>query len=288
MKNKFWVFASIVVIISKFISCVSLQEMSVNVPEQQNMQVLGQVSTSFTSFHFFHAYNREKLKNRIYVELSRNARQRYPGNNVDVRNIVITGHYSPWNIPFHWAYLASPIILNIQRIRATGDVVIFNDNLQTMDMSQAQNLSPPSPVSPAIQVSPSSPVSPENQTTAPAQNLSAGFLFENGTILGYTDMLSNPTDMVIPSEINGIRVTAIGNRAFERLNLTSVVIPTSVTQIGANAFPTSTSLARIIIGGNVSMQPNSFGGHFIGSYNRNNMRAGTYTFRIGAGWEHNP
>ena len=45
-----------------------------------------------------------------------------------------------------------------------------------------------------------------------------------------------PTDVVIPSEIEGHPVTSIGFGAFESKGLTSVVIPNSVTSIGDGAF----------------------------------------------------
>ena len=42
--------------------------------------------------------------------------------------------------------------------------------------------------------------------------------------------------IIIPSEINGIKVTGIATDAFRSKGLTSVVIPNSVTSIGINAF----------------------------------------------------
>ena len=45
-----------------------------------------------------------------------------------------------------------------------------------------------------------------------------------------------PTEVVIPDEIDGHPVTAIGSKAFYHKELTSVTIPDSVTTIGASAF----------------------------------------------------
>jgi len=67
------------------------------------------------------------------------------------------------------------------------------------------------------------------------------FVFDSttGTITGY---LGTDTDIIIPSTINGVDVTSIGDYAFyDRTNdvgvgLTSVVIPNSVTSIGKSAF----------------------------------------------------
>lgn len=54
-------------------------------------------------------------------------------------------------------------------------------------------------------------------------------------------------DVVIPAEIEGKPVTAIGNRAFFGASLTSVRIPGSVTQIGGAAFADCKSLTSVSI-----------------------------------------
>ena len=59
--------------------------------------------------------------------------------------------------------------------------------------------------------------------------------------------------MNIPSEINGTPVTTIGNAAFRDSSVTSVTIPDSVTEIGANAFAGCTNLTSVnYIGGDWS------------------------------------
>ena len=76
-----------------------------------------------------------------------------------------------------------------------------------------------------------SPVSADN-ITDPTTGLK--FDTSTGTITGYTGI---PTNIVIPSAINGVSVTSIGNDAFEYCSsLTSVTIPSSVTSIGDDAF----------------------------------------------------
>jgi BspA type Leucine rich repeat region (6 copies) len=58
----------------------------------------------------------------------------------------------------------------------------------------------------------------------------------------------------IPTNINGLTVTSIGEAAFEGDNnlLTSVTIPNSVTSIGVNAFSECSSLASVTIGNSVT------------------------------------
>ena len=62
-------------------------------------------------------------------------------------------------------------------------------------------------------------------------------------VIGYTGEV---TDLVIPSEINGLPVTGIRERAFlECSSLTSIVIPDTITSIGEYTFYDCTSLTSI-------------------------------------------
>jgi hypothetical protein len=70
------------------------------------------------------------------------------------------------------------------------------------------------------------------------------------TITGYT---GSGGAVVIPATTNGYPVISIGNSAFEgNLNMTSVIIPDSVTSIGYLAFNFCTSLTNVTIGNNVT------------------------------------
>ncbi len=80
----------------------------------------------------------------------------------------------------------------------------------------------------------------------PTQGLSQ-FNFEtnNGTLtlVGYS---GSEAVVVVPSSVNGLPVTSIGDAVFvERTNLTSCVIPTGITNIGVMAFYLCTSLTNI-------------------------------------------
>ncbi|AKB29104.1 Chitin binding protein [Methanosarcina siciliae T4/M] len=66
------------------------------------------------------------------------------------------------------------------------------------------------------------------------------------TITGYTGPAG---DLVIPSEIDGLPVTAIAKNALSGSPLTSVVIPDSVTSMGAGAFNNCDDLTSIDMGG---------------------------------------
>jgi hypothetical protein len=73
---------------------------------------------------------------------------------------------------------------------------------------------------------------------------------QNGTITGY---LGSGGDVEIPNQINGIKVTGIGRKAFfDCSNVTSVIIPNSVTSIGDCAFLECTGLKEITIPNSVT------------------------------------
>lgn len=75
------------------------------------------------------------------------------------------------------------------------------------------------------------------------------FNLTTGTITKYN---GTDTVVVIPSKINGVTVTTIGTDAFLGLNITSVTIPDSVTEIGANAFADCTNLTSVNYAGDWS------------------------------------
>lgn len=85
-------------------------------------------------------------------------------------------------------------------------------------------------------------------TVAAATN-TFDFNLTTGTITKYN---GTDTVVVIPSKINGVTVTTIGTDAFLGLNITSVTIPDSVTEIGANAFAGCTKLTSVNYAGDWS------------------------------------
>ena len=128
-----------------------------------------------------------------------------------------------------------------------------------------------------------------------------------GTVTKYTGLASS---VVIPANINGVPVTAIGCGVFFDMELTSVTIPDGVTSVGEYAFynnqltsvalPDSVSsigaaafgsnkLTSVTIGGNVSLGKEveegwtnpSFSEEFFNFYNDNGMKAGTYLYSDG-------
>lgn len=92
------------------------------------------------------------------------------------------------------------------------------------------------------------------QTTGAAANIDqSDFKFDEstGTITKY---IGNENEVVIPSEINGVTVTSIGDGAFSSSsnlsncnNITQITIPDSVTRIGNNAFSDCQNLENVVI-----------------------------------------
>ena len=87
-------------------------------------------------------------------------------------------------------------------------------------------------------------------------------LSEDGAYYSVTDYTGTATEVVIPSTYEGLPVAGIGNSAFENCSeLTSVVIPDSVTNIGNNAFNNCSSLTSVYITDIAAWCNISFGGY---------------------------
>lgn len=70
------------------------------------------------------------------------------------------------------------------------------------------------------------------------------------TIIDYTG--SENGELVIPSELDGRAVTGIGEKAFYEEDMTSVILPESVTYIGDEAFYFCSKLRKLLISENVT------------------------------------
>lgn len=89
----------------------------------------------------------------------------------------------------------------------------------------------------------------ENQSAeeepVPAAEESQEFVFDNGTITGYTGTSS---EIVIPEEIDGIPVTAIGMTAFAGMeNIVKVSFPSTLKRIGNGAFSKCVNLSGNLV-----------------------------------------
>ncbi|GAB6390923.1 MAG: leucine-rich repeat domain-containing protein [Treponematales bacterium] len=82
--------------------------------------------------------------------------------------------------------------------------------------------------------------------------------------------------VTIPAKISGKPVTAIGQEAFSSNELTSVVIPNSVTFIESEAFSGNEKLTSVTLGANCVMSEGSIDARFYTDYFCNSRKAGTY------------
>lgn len=69
----------------------------------------------------------------------------------------------------------------------------------------------------------------------------------NDGTLSVKNDVSLPSEVIIPTIVNGKEVRSIGTKAFEARNVSSVTIPSSVTNIGKEAFSSCTCLMDITI-----------------------------------------
>lgn len=86
--------------------------------------------------------------------------------------------------------------------------------------------------------------------TAPATQAQLTYTTNNGalTVAGFTMFQNN---VIIPSSVNGLPVTSIGNFVFSADTMAFVTIPNSVTNIGAQAFAFCDNLAFVTMGNSV-------------------------------------
>ena len=87
-----------------------------------------------------------------------------------------------------------------------------------------------------------------------AQNESDFKTNGKGTIIGYDGW---DTMIVIPAQIGGVPVTAIGDDVFKNMGITAITIPVNIKYIGENAFANN-QLTSVIIPDGVSIGGSAF------------------------------
>ncbi|MDR0721914.1 MAG: CsgG/HfaB family protein [Treponema sp.] len=105
-------------------SCVSLEDRIMTAQEQQEVRIIGSVNATWTATNVLHIVNEQAIKRKAYAELKALAQRRYSGN-IDIQNIIISGSFSWWNVLWAYLWFISPVILDVQKISATGDVVDY-------------------------------------------------------------------------------------------------------------------------------------------------------------------
>jgi hypothetical protein len=128
----------------------------------------------------------------------------------------------------------------------------------------AQPAQPAQPAAPAAPAARQTPEAVPEPAPAPAAPVSAPEVASeerdfttdnNGTIVSYEGWADK---IVIPAQIGGKTVQAIGSEAFKGFGLTSVTIPGSVTQIGVNAFARCAGLASVTLSRRTQVEDGAF------------------------------
>jgi PBP1b-binding outer membrane lipoprotein LpoB len=91
-KAKIIVFGMILMVILN--GCVSMSDRELTFEQRSSADIVGTVTTKFTTWQWLHIPSRNAIKAKAYSELKKIAAQQY-GGNVEVQNITITGAFSP-------------------------------------------------------------------------------------------------------------------------------------------------------------------------------------------------
>jgi len=102
-------FLLVLLVTSFLVSCVSLQDRALSATDKNETEIIGSVKTEFGSFQNFNIVNKEKISGQAYIRLLNMAKSQY-GNNVDIRNIKITGGFSGLEV---LGLAAGPVAFNI-------------------------------------------------------------------------------------------------------------------------------------------------------------------------------
>ncbi|MCL2044395.1 MAG: penicillin-binding protein activator LpoB [Treponema sp.] len=162
MKKTFISWIAMIVLVTLFGACVSLEDRELTMQERSQVEVLSSVTVSFPSFQFFNITNERSIKNKAYAELRRAAQRQFSGD-IDIKNITIAGSGSGWEalyivvptliagglaygygemdsalfttgIAAGGAAAATLIFGNFQKITATGDVVMLNTRARASEV----------------------------------------------------------------------------------------------------------------------------------------------------------
>jgi TolB-like protein len=159
-KNSLFGAISAVVLVGFLGSCVSLEDKMMTTLERQETEVIGSVTAEFTSYQFFSFINGTRIKSKAYAELKKAAAREYGKyGNIDIRNIVMSGGASGWEVlnvlgagitgyTTIWLAGVAPVfypiggiiafwgIGNTQKITATGDVVLYGTASRPRELAQ--------------------------------------------------------------------------------------------------------------------------------------------------------
>jgi len=134
MKKLFFVIVTVVFCSISFGSCVSLTSNPMTSTEAQ-MQVLGEVKSTITSFHFLHIYSSSLLKQKAYKVLMDEAIIKYGhygADVLDIKNISLKGgSNTAMLLSSAWVLFLPYVFFNVQDIECKGTVIINPNKVKT-------------------------------------------------------------------------------------------------------------------------------------------------------------
>lgn len=74
-----------------------------------------------------------------------------------------------------------------------------------------------------------------------------GYIALSNDTLAVTQYTGTATEVEVPSEYEGKTITAVGNGTFRSTQVTSVIVPDTVTSIGERAFSNCTNLTSVLL-----------------------------------------
>ena len=175
-----------------------------------------------------------------------------PGKAVSVGTVTVTIQQADPELSFNKPSLSLPLnsqgIQNTLQKKTTAEVTYTSSNPSVATVSDKGWVTPVGEGSCIITASvPANRNYKEGSASYELHVSEYGYRLENGNAV-ITDYYGNESSVTIPTDIDGYRVTAIGEKAFSKKNsLKTVVIPQGVTSIGASAFSQCSSLTDVFI-----------------------------------------
>ena len=178
-------------------------------------------------------------------------------------------------IPIIAAVVAFVMLCTLIGAIIVGAVLLFNnngDNGRPQESSQSQSQSSQKPNSSSQKPNSSSQSSsqkPNSSSQSSSQNQAVPgtevvygkFILAENSKGKYivTNYTGNESLLEIPASVNGKAVVGIGSNAFKNKTFAIVLIPSSVTEISANAF-VNTDISELKIEGNTTIRERAFNG----------------------------
>jgi hypothetical protein len=122
-KSKIYLVMALVITTGLMVSCTSVQDRTMTPQERAEMEVVGTVTASWTSFSMLHIpASKDSLRTRALSALKEAAAKQGFSGNIDFRNISVTQGASPYT----FALLGLATLMDFRKNTASADIVLYN------------------------------------------------------------------------------------------------------------------------------------------------------------------